>query len=82
MLSTLLVTGVSYSWTQVLALHATFGVASTVCAAGSLAVARLAVRHALPDRRWDTGHPALMDDKAPDSARLATAAPTLGAKSE
>lgn len=51
----------SLGWGDVLALAPTFAVASAVCASGSLAVARGAVRGELSDSRADTGGAALTD---------------------
>src|SRR5262249_51801755 len=48
LLSVLFVRGTSYGWGEVLAISTTFAVASTVCASGSLAVARRSVRRELP----------------------------------
>ena len=44
----------SLEWADVLAIAPTFALASAVCASGSLAVARRAVRRELPDSRGDT----------------------------
>jgi len=51
----------SLGWGDVLAIAPTFAVASAVCAAGSLAVARRALRQALPDIRADTAGVELTD---------------------
>jgi hypothetical protein len=45
---------VSLSWGEVLAIAPTFALACAACAAGTLAVARRAVRRELPDGRGDT----------------------------
>ena len=44
----------SLGWGDVLALGPTLAVASAVCAAGSLAIAKRATRKELSDRRWTT----------------------------
>ena len=62
LLSALFALAVSLGWGDVLAVAATFAVASAVCAAGSLAVARRAAWRELPDSHADaaegelTGH--------------------------
>jgi hypothetical protein len=62
LLSALWASAVSLSWGEVLAIAPTFALACAVCAAGSLAVARRAVRRELLDSRGDiaeaelTGH--------------------------
>src|SRR4051812_24195262 len=53
LLSALFATAVSLGWGEVLAVAPTFALASAVCASGSLALARRAVRRALPDGRGD-----------------------------
>lgn len=54
LLSTLFVRGASLGWGEVLAIHTTFALASAASAAGSLAVARRAVRRELPGTGGDT----------------------------
>jgi hypothetical protein len=49
LLSALFVRGAALGWGEVLAISTTFAVASAACAAGSLAVARRAVRRELPE---------------------------------
>ena len=61
MLSALFVRGVSLGWGEVLAISTTFAFASAACAAGSLALARRAVRRELPDIRGDTADAQLAD---------------------
>jgi uncharacterized membrane protein YdcZ (DUF606 family) len=51
LLSALFVRGAALGWDEVLAISTTFAVASAACAAGSLAVARRAVRRELADSR-------------------------------
>jgi hypothetical protein len=52
----------SLDWGDVLAVAPTFALACAVCASGSLALARRAVRQELPDGRGDTAE-ALADDE-------------------
>jgi hypothetical protein len=61
LLSALFVRGASLGWGQVLAISATFAVASAACASGSLLVARRAARRALPHGREDAA-PGVGDD--------------------
>src|SRR5919204_531474 len=61
LLSALFVRGASLGWGEVLALAPTFALACAVCASGSLAVARRAVRRELPDIRGDTAEAELTD---------------------
>jgi len=61
LLSALFVRGASLGWSEVLAIHTTFALASAVCASGSLAVARRAVKGELPDSRGDTSEAELAD---------------------
>jgi hypothetical protein len=61
LLSALWANAVSLSWGEVLAIVPTFALASAVCAAGSLAVARRAVTRELPDSRGDTTEAELTD---------------------
>jgi hypothetical protein len=61
LLSALFVRGASLGAGQVLAISTTFGLACAVCASGSLAVARRAVRRGLPDSRGDTAEAELTD---------------------
>ena len=51
LLSALFVRGTSLSWREVLAINATFALASAACASGSLVLARRAARQELPDCR-------------------------------
>lgn len=51
LLSALFVRGAALGWGEVLAISTTFAAASAACAAGSLAIARRAVRRELPDGR-------------------------------
>ena len=53
LLSALFVRGAGYGWGEILAISSTFVLASAGCAAGSLALARLAVRRELPDVAGD-----------------------------
>lgn len=53
LLSALFAKGASLGWGDVLAIASTFALACAVCASGSLAVARRAVRRELPDTRED-----------------------------
>ena len=54
LLSALFAKAASLGWGDVLAIAPTFALASAVCASGSLAVARRALREELPDIREDT----------------------------
>ena len=54
LLSALWANAVSLSWGEILAIAPTFAFACAVCAAGTLAVARRAVRRELPDGSGDT----------------------------
>jgi hypothetical protein len=51
----------SLGWGDVLALAPTLAVASAVCASGSLALAKRAVRRELPDRHGNTAEAELTD---------------------
>ena len=53
LLSALFVSGASYGWGEILAISTMFASASAACAAGSLAMARGAVRRELPDVNGD-----------------------------
>ena len=53
LLSAFFAKAASLGWQDVLAIAPTFAVASAICASGSLAVARRALRQALPDIRRD-----------------------------
>ena len=53
LLSALFVRGASLGWGELLAIPTTLALACAVCASGSLAVARRAVRRELPDSRGD-----------------------------
>ena len=53
LLSALFAKAASLAWGDVLAIAPTFALASAVCASGSLAVARRALRQELPDIRAD-----------------------------
>src|SRR5437879_4225743 len=55
LLSALFAKAASLGWGDVLALAATLAVASALCASGSLALARRAVRRDMPDSRADIG---------------------------
>lgn len=59
LLSALFARAASLGWGDVLAIVPTFGVASALCAAGSLALARRAARRELPDARGETAQPEL-----------------------
>lgn len=61
LLGTLFLSGTSPGWTEVLAIPATFAVACAVCASGSLALARRAVRRELADSRADGVEAGLAD---------------------
>ena len=56
LLSAVFVSGASLGWGEVLAISATFGLASAACASGSLALARRGAMRELPDIRGDDGH--------------------------
>jgi hypothetical protein len=56
LLSAVFAKAASLGWGDVLAVAPVFTLASAVCAAGSLALARRAVRHELPDVRSDLLH--------------------------
>jgi len=60
-LSALFAKAASLAWGDVLAIAPTFALASAVCASGSLAVARRALRQELPDIRADTAEVELTD---------------------
>jgi hypothetical protein len=62
-LSTLFVRGVSYTWSEVLEISTAFALASAVCASGSLALARRAVRRELPDGHGDSAEAELTDQE-------------------
>ena len=61
LLSALFAKAGSLGWGDVLALAPTLAVASAVCASGSLAIARRAVRQELPDSRGNTAEVELTD---------------------
>jgi hypothetical protein len=61
LLSALFAKAASLGWGDVLAIAPTFALASAVCASGSLAVARRAVRRELPDIRGDSAEAELTD---------------------
>ena len=63
LLSALFVRGASLGWGEVLAIATTLALACAVCATGSLALARRAVRRELPDSRGDTAGAELTDDE-------------------
>lgn len=63
LLSALFVRGASLGWGEVLAISATFAVACAVCASGSLAVARQAVRRELLDSGGDAPEAELTDQE-------------------
>lgn len=61
LLAALFAMAASLGWGDVLAVAPTFALACAVCASGSLAVARRAVRQALPDSRGATAEAELAD---------------------
>jgi hypothetical protein len=61
LLSAVFAKAASLQWRDVLAIAPTFALACAVCASGSLALARGAVRRELPDIRGDTAEAELMD---------------------
>src|SRR5918911_1038473 len=61
LLSALFAKAASLGWGEVLAIAPTFALACAVCASGSLAVARRAVRRELPDSRGDAAEAELTD---------------------
>jgi peptidoglycan/LPS O-acetylase OafA/YrhL len=61
LLSAVFAKAASLDWGDVLAIAPTFALASAVCASGSLALARRAVRRQLPDIRGDTAKAELTD---------------------
>ena len=61
LLSAVFAKAASLGWGDVLAIAPTFALACAVCASGSLAVARRAVRRALPDIGGDTAEAELTD---------------------
>lgn len=61
LLSALFAKGASLGWGDLLAIAPTFALASAVCASGSLAVARRAVRRELPDVHRDAAEAELSD---------------------
>lgn len=61
LLGALFVRGASLGWSELLAIPATFALASAVCASASLAVARRAVRRELSDSRGDTSEAELTE---------------------
>jgi hypothetical protein len=61
LLSALFVRGTSYGLSELLAIGATFAGACGLCASGSLALARRAVRRELPDSRGDPTEAELTD---------------------
>ena len=63
LLSALFARAASLGWADVLAIAPTFALASAVCAAGSLAVARRALRQELPDIPGDTAEAELTYDE-------------------
>ena len=63
LLSGLFARAASLGWADVLAIAPTFALASAVCAAGSLAVARRALRQELPDIPGDTAEAELTYDE-------------------
>jgi hypothetical protein len=66
LLSALFAVAASLGWGTVLAVAPTFALACAVCAAGSLAVARRAVRGELSDGRGDTAEGELTDQEQPE----------------
>jgi hypothetical protein len=63
LLSALFAKAASLGWGDVLAIAPTFALASAVCASGSLAVARRAVRRELPDIHGDTAEAELTEQE-------------------
>ena len=63
LLSALFAKAASLDWGDVLAIAPTFALASAVCASGSLALARRAVRRELPDIRRDTAEAELTNNE-------------------
>jgi hypothetical protein len=61
LLGALFVRGTSIGWSEMVAIPTAFALACAVCASGSLALARRAVRRELPDRRGDTTEVGLTD---------------------
>jgi len=61
LLSAVFAKAASLDWRDVLAIAPTFAIACAVCASGSLALARGAIRRELPDIRGDTAAAELMD---------------------
>jgi hypothetical protein len=61
LLSAVFARAASLGWGDVLAIAPTFALACAVCASGSLAVARRAVKRELPDIRGDTAEAELTD---------------------
>ena len=61
LLSAVFAKAASLDWGDVLVIAPTFALASAVCASGSLAVARRAVRRELPDIRGDAAEAELAD---------------------
>ena len=68
LLSALFARAASLGWGDVLAVAPTFAVASALCASGSLALARRAVRRELPGSGGDAAEAALVDAKHARSA--------------
>lgn len=67
LLSAVFAKAASLEWGDVLAIAPTFGLACAVCASGSLALARRAVRRELPHTRGDTAGAELTE---PEKRRL------------
>jgi len=63
LLSALFARAASLSWADVLLVAPAFAIASAVCASGSLALARRAVRQHLPDGRGDAAEAELTDQE-------------------
>jgi len=63
LLSAVFAMAASLGWGDVLVITPTFALACAVCATGSLALARRAVRRELPDSRGDTTEAELTDDE-------------------
>ncbi|MEO6525745.1 MAG: hypothetical protein ABIP93_03905 [Gemmatimonadaceae bacterium] len=61
LLSALFARAASLGWSDVLTVAPTFALACAVCASGSLAIARRAVRRELPDGRGDTAEAELTE---------------------
>ena len=65
LLSAFFAKAASLSWGDIAMIAPTFALASAVCASGSLAVARRAVKRELPDNRRETGEIELREHEKP-----------------